>query len=180
METITRLREERAQLVARLNQIDNILRRYEEWDREAKRLLAINDAASIVSECVSTDAAAPGVVTPEVTAGADAASVPARKRVRTSMKEFEAAVLDVLRESDVPMDRVALYDALIGRGIIIGDGDRDKELNALSARVYRMARGGGIVSQRGEGYRLRRDDESAQDGVAADQSANGGDPDDLR
>lgn len=177
METINRLREERAQLVARLNQIDNILLRYQEWDREAKRLLAIDDGASTVGKREPTEAVAPSGVTPAVAAVADAPSVPAPKRVRTPMREFEAAVLDVLRESDFPMDRVALYDALVGRGIVIGDGDRDKELNALSARVYRMAKDGGIVSQRGEGYRLKREEENSQEGVAEDAAGNNRDLD---
>ena len=68
-------------------------------------------------------------------------------------------MLDALQSSDVPMDRVALYEALTRRGIVIGGGDRVNELNALSARVYRMALEGAIVNQPGKGYRLKRADE---------------------
>ena len=59
------------------------------------------------------------------------------------------------------MDRVALYETLTERNIVIGDGGREKDLNALSARVYRMARdpNNRISSERGRGYRLMVDGE---------------------
>lgn len=159
METIARLREERAQIAARLEQIDKILRQYDELDQEAKRLLSLTDE--------SIDAAKPAFidarehVTSRLHEGecADEIDTGAVKRTKTPMKEFEQAVLDVMHETGKPMDRVDLYDALTARGIVIGDGDRDKELNTLSARVYRMAKEGHLVSQRGEGYRLRQDGE---------------------
>lgn len=181
MEIIARLREEREALVARVAQIDKMLQQYDEWGREAQRLLSLTPAV----ESDSREARAAPSDTP-VGAESGAPDQPnvrqvgnVRIRVRsrsslpvagskTPMPEFEAAVISVLRESGQPMDRVALYDALTARGIVIGDGDRDKELNALSARVYRMAQDpkNRISGERGQGYRLITDEESGeQEGV---------------
>ena len=71
------------------------------------------------------------------------------------MAEFQGAIIDVLRHNGTPMDRKALYEALMKRGVVIGDGDPDKEMNALSARVYRMKEDGILVSERGQGYQLK-------------------------
>ena len=160
METITRLREERAQIAARLAQIDNILRQYDELDQEAKRLLMVADMVEDTDQAMVLDAAEKAVSVATPTNAVSKPDADVVKRNKTPMKEFEAAVLDVMRENNRPMDRVDLYDALTSRGIVIGDGDRDKELNTLSARVYRMAKDGHLVSQRGEGYRLRSDEEN--------------------
>lgn len=177
MEIIARLREEREALVARIAQIDQMLKQYDEWGREAQRLLSLTS----VVETGSHENRAGLSGTP---AGAEAevpvqpifrqvgnAKIRLRSRSslpvagsKTPMPEFEAAVIDVLRESGQPMDRVALYNALMARGIVIGDGGRDKDLNALSARVYRMAQdpNNRISSERGQGYRLITDDETVE------------------
>lgn len=194
MEIIARLREEREILVARVAQIDKMLRQYDEWGREAQRLLSLTGAPvfaggdeNIVSAAPSEirSAKAPSerergmVVDEEGSAGALASlSVAAGK---TPIPEFEAAVIEVLREAGKPMDRVELYEALTARGIVIGDGNRDKELNALSARVYRMARESKnrISGERGQGYRLLPDDWSAPMGVDVDSSADDEDIDEL-
>ena len=41
MEIIARLREEREAIVARIAQIDKMLQQYDEWGREAQRLLSL-------------------------------------------------------------------------------------------------------------------------------------------
>lgn len=186
MEIIARLREEREALVARVSQIDKMLQQYDEWGREAQRLLSLTPAVEIGSRDaraapsdmpVGAESEVPDQ--PSFRQGGNvrirvrSASSPVVTGRKTPIPEFEAAVISVLRESGQPMDRVALYDALTARGIVIGDGDRDKELNALSARVYRMAQDpkNRISGERGQGYRLITDEESGeQEGV--DDTAN--------
>ena len=180
MEIIARLREEREALVARIAQIDKMLKQYDEWGREAQRLLSLTSVVGAGSHesrvGPSGEPAGAGSAESEVPVQPNfrqVGNVEIRVRSRSSlpvagsktpMPEFEAAVIDVLRESGQPMDRVALYDALTTRGIVIGDGGRDKDLNALSARVYRMAQDpkNRISSERGQGYRLITDEETAE------------------
>lgn len=185
MEIIVRLREEREALVARVTKIDEMLRQYEEWGREAQQLISVDKylptyAPTPAVEQFNADAS---MSTPSDNAVDDGPSSRERedniKRVSTSsqqkktpMKEFEAAVLAVLHDARGPLDRVALYEALTARNIVIGDGDRDKVLNSLSARLYRMAQdsSNGIVSERGQGYSLRtldvEPDMGSSDGVS--------------
>jgi hypothetical protein len=181
MELIIRLREERAALVARLAQIDKMLRQYEEWGREAQRLLSLTNPvkAESVDRAAAHSVQKP-LASPDVSdqpkirhVGHDGEQVPSQSTLpvtgrKTPIHEFEATVIDVLRESGQPMDRVALYEALTARGIVIGSGNRDKDLNALSARVYRMAQEpkNHISGERGQGYRLLMEEESDDTGVA--------------
>jgi hypothetical protein len=183
MEIISRLREEREVLVARIAQINKMLQQYDEWGREAQRLLSLTGSQGATAN-TSTDANLPSVNVDDAEASDHKPVVRSggiRRRTtfpkvgaKTPMREFEAAVIEVLRASAEPLDRIGLYDALIDRGIVIGDGDRDRELNALSARVYRMAQDpkNGISSERGQGYRLITDQESLEsesvDGGAVD------------
>jgi len=178
METISRLREERAQLVARLEQIDKILRKYDELDQEAKRLLTLTDESKDATKATSPESPTEALTVQSSDKPVDEASSVAVERTKTPMTKFEAAVLDVMRESGRPMDRTDLYDALTARGIVIGDGDRDKELNTLSARLYRMAKDGHLASQRGQGYRLRGDDEVPAQDEDAEETVNYEDVDD--
>ena len=161
MEIIQRLRKERQALVDRIELIDKMLHTYEAWGREAELLLALTEEPTRAKESVRFHDV-PHTARDMRLAALD--RLQWKHRSRTPIEQFERAVLDVLRNSDVPMDRVALYDALTSRGVIIGDGDRDKELNVLSARVYRMAKDGKILSQRGEGYRLNFDYEDTEQG----------------
>lgn len=184
MEIISRLREERQALVTRIVQIDKMLQQYDEWGREAQRLLSLT-GSQIATANTATDANLPSadvdyaVVNdqqPVVRSGGmkRRTSFP-KVGAKTPMREFEAAVIEVLRASAEPLDRVGLYDALINRGIVIGGGNRGRELNALSARVYRMAQDSknGISSERGQGYRLITDEKSLEsesvDGGAVDE-----------
>jgi hypothetical protein len=154
METMALLRKERQVLVDRLAEIDKMLRQYEELDRVARTLLASSSRSTDKIDSRSLRDFSEGlvdekrVVEPQFTGHVG-------HREKTPIDEFERAVMGVLREADAPMDRAELYDALTERGVVIGDGDRDKELNALSARVYRMAQAGHLESKRGQGYRLK-------------------------
>lgn len=178
MEIIARLREEREVLVARVAQIDKMLKQYDEWGLEAQRLLSLTrviEADSHETRAAPSDtpigAASEVPDQPSLRQGGNvrirvrSASSQVVTGSKTPIPEFEAAVISVLRESGQPMDRVALYDALTARGIVIGDGDRGKELNALSARVYRMAQNptNRISGERGQGYRLVTDEETVEE-----------------
>ena len=187
MEIIARLREERQALVDRVTQIDKMLQQYDEWGREAQQLLSLTGTAKAEAHL---DRAAPADSTvfaessePEQPKFHQIGNVRVRLRSpssspvvgrKTPIPEFEAAVIDVLREVGQPMDRVALYEALTARNIVIGSGGRDRDLNALSARVYRMAQDpkNRISGERGQGYRLITDEESLEsesvDGGAVD------------
>ena len=177
MEIIARLREERAALVARVTQIDKMLQQYEEWGREAQQLLSLTGTAKAESHIDHVALAASTIVAetsePEQPKFRREGNVPVRLGSpsslpvvgrKTPIPEFEAAVIDVLRESGQPMDRVALYEALTARGIVIGSGGRERDLNALSARVYRMAQVpiNRISGERGQGYRLIADEENPE------------------
>lgn len=157
MDMIARLRAERQAIVARLSEIDKIVAQYEQIERAAQQLLDGHrpiDSQTMTAEPIKHEALPTSVALPDQAVSA--------KR-KTPIDEFEQAVIDVLLETAAPMDRVQLYDALMERGIVIGDGDRDKELNALSARVYRMTQSGRLTSQRGQGYSLKA---SLTDGLA--------------
>lgn len=156
MDMIARLRAERHDLVARLDEIDKILTQYELIERAAQQLLGDRlpaDSATVTAESVEHVAPPTPVVSTDRTV---------RGKNKTPIEDFEQAVVDVLKDAAAPMDRVALYDALTGRGIVIGDGDRDKELNALSARVYRMAQAGRLTNRRGQGYSLPEEAEGGE------------------
>lgn len=185
MEIIARLREERASLVARVSQIDKMLQQYEEWGREAQRLLSLT--GTVKTDSAEDRAAPTDLLAGEVSETSDQPEYrqPGNIRIqarssfsvagrKTPIPEFEAAVIDVLRESGQPMDRVALYNALTVRGVVIGHGGRDKDMNALSARIYRMARDpkNGISGERGKGYQLIADDEVAGSDATGEASVD--------
>lgn len=167
MDIIARLRKERQDLVERVTRIDKMLEQLEEIDREARRLLSLTQPTQSThakgSEAVSATLGAPQTSSSQADNDATRRKTFTAATPKTPIRVFEAAVIEVLRETGQPMDRVALYEALTARGIVIGDGDRDKELNSLSARVYRMARDGRLTSQRGEGYSLKSDDDGNGD-----------------
>ena len=180
MDIIARLREEREALVARLAQIDKMLLQYEEWGREAQNLLSLTSAVAsrsldpvrMKAEEGSSDASAPvrKPVTLIQKPMIRRVQLPHRSQLpfgKTPMPQFEDAVIEILRESGTAMDRVALYDALTARGVVIGTGDRDKDLNALSARAYRMAQDpkNRISGERGQGYRLLKEGEATDNNI---------------
>jgi len=158
MEIIGLLRAERQALVERLSEIDQMLRQYEELDRIAQTLLEPSTSSAratdsrkpdVNSQSPDADRLPPAMgVTPNTMRG-----LVGRKKTPTD--EFERLVIDILRDANAPLDRAELYDALTERGVVIGDGNRDKELNALSARLYRMAQAGHLDSKRGQGYLLK-------------------------
>lgn len=172
MEIIERLRAERQALVARMGEIDKMLRQYEELDRIAQTLLSPSSQSAEIAD--SRKPKIEGDVNVPIT---EYVQPNGTRRKKTPIAEFEKAVTDVLRDADAPMDRAELYDALTARGIVIGDGNRDRELNALSARVYRMAQDGRLESQRGQGYRLKAVGEQSHTDVkltdSGEQSSGG-------
>lgn len=188
MEIVERLREEREALVARLAKIDKILDQYEEWGRMAQSVLS---HPTTISTNTPLTHRRPDVALQADTPDSHATvSEPSKKiggipkrtswsntpTLKTPMAEFEAAVIDVLRFAQKPMDRTELYDSLTERGIVIGSGGRDRDLNALSARVYRMAQDprNNIKGERGLGYWI--DEEISgenEDTVEGDEATNG-------
>lgn len=152
------LLKERQELVDRLAQIDKMLGQYDELERAAQALItgSTRPAISIDSHDQRTEEKTPGEDQAPDTRHPD---TEARSRLKTPTDEFERAVIDILREADAPMDRTELYDALTERGVVIGGGDKGKELNALSARIYRMAKAGHLEGKRGSGYRLKHPEE---------------------
>lgn len=154
MEIIELLRKERQSLVERLKVIDKMLCQFEDLGRNAEALLTRGESSTKVTDShVPVVKFESGVAAPTVLAAREMPGL--ARRAKTSTEEFERVVIDILREADAPMDRAQLYDALTKRGVVIGDGDRNKELNALSARVYRMAQAGHLENKRGRGYQLK-------------------------
>lgn len=190
MEIIARLREEREALVARIERIDEMLRQYEEWGREAAQLITVTGSITDQPEASRTTVE-PATLTVAQTRPVDATSAIASSiglrmpwplltsKPKTPIAQFEKTVIDVLRKATRPIDRTEIYEELLKRGVIIGSGGRDRDLNALSARVYRMAQDPKnlIKSERGQGYwidadksaesedTVERNDGGANDGV---------------
>lgn len=153
MDAIERLKQERQHLAERLAEIDHILSKYEEINRLAERLFSQlateqqnTDSLSFRREALlGFERKAHGVVEkrqPE--------SGP-QNAPKTPMEEFEKVVLQILDEADRPLDRVALYDELQNRKVVIGSVDKGADLNTLSARMSRMK---GVTNLKGFGYWL--------------------------
>jgi hypothetical protein len=174
MEFIALLQKERQTLEGRIKEIDKMLSQYRELERNAQALLSLttSDQRSADSQMVATDDPSLSVGNALSAIYKTGLALPHRPREKTPTEEFEQAVIDLMRESDAPMDRSEIYDALMARGIVIGDGDKDKELNALSARLYRMAQAGHLVSKRGQGYRLNNRDPRERDDDHDDRERN--------
>ena len=66
------------------------------------------------------------------------------------MVDFEHVAIEVLSEADTPLDRSALYKALLDRDVVIGSPDESSDLNTLSARMSRMKEK--VVNVSGYGY----------------------------
>ncbi len=148
MNAIEKLQSERQRVVARLAEIDRILGQYEELQRIAESYLASGAShtadSGTVTDSVKTQAEAqrePSVTEP---------NLPRVKSPKTPMVEFERVVIELLSEAEVPLDRSALYKALLDREIVIGSPDESSDLNTLSARMSRMK--DKIVNVSGHGY----------------------------
>lgn len=151
MNAIEKLQAERQRLVERLTEIDKILRQYQEVQRMAESYF---DATTPHTR--HTDSASGIVELSEVQrVEPPKPMMPMRdfRKPKTPMVDFEQAVVEVLSEAEEPLDRSALYKALIQRDVVIGSPDESSDLNTLSARMSRMKEK--IVNVSGYGYWLR-------------------------
>lgn len=148
MNAIEKLQSERQRVVARLAEIDRILGQYEELQRIAEKYLTSGDphTASTGTVTDSVKRQEEAQAEPSVTE----LSLPGAKSPKTPMVEFERVVTELLSEAERPLDRSALYKALLDRGIVIGSPDESSDLNTLSARMSRMK--DKVVNVSGYGY----------------------------
>lgn len=151
MNAIEKLRAERQILVERLGEIDKILGQYQEIQRMAESYFATRTANT-----PSTDSASDPVAFSEpqrVETTKLMMPMPSVRKPKTSMADFERAVIKVLSEANEPLDRSALYKALIERDVVIGSPDENADLNTLSARMFRMKER--VFNMKGYGYWLK-------------------------
>lgn len=136
MNPIEKLQAERQRIVARLTEIDNILVKYDELQRAAENFFSTDAQHTLKSDSdnnsdIAHDShrAEPSSIAPHV---------PVTQRSKTPMADFERAVMEILSETETPLNRSALYKALIDRDVVIGSPDESADLNTLSARMSRM------------------------------------------
>ncbi len=151
MNAIKKLQTERQRLVARLAEIDKILCQYEELQRIAETYLAADDTHTSLAD---SGANLVEMTKPQEAHHSDrTGNVVHETRRKTSMDEFERVVVDVLTEAESPLNRAALYKALVDRGVVIGSSNENADLNTLSARMSRMKEK--VVNVSGYGYWLK-------------------------
>lgn len=150
MTTIERLQRERQNLVERLSEINTILSRYEELERLAESVLHAPNRPTSRNDAHGNghrlDRSVMHILQSEQ------AALPTKETFKTPMDEFEQATLQVLADSDTPLDRAALYEKLTARNIVIGGSDEAADLNTLSARMSRLV---STINIRGHGYWLK-------------------------
>lgn len=136
MNAIEKLQAEHQRLVERLAEIDKILGQYQEIQRMAESYFATS-----APHTPTTDSASERVALSEpqrVEPTKPMMPIPGARKPKTPMADFERAVTEVLSEAEKPLDRSALYKALIDRDVVIGSPDESSDLNTLSARMSRM------------------------------------------
>ncbi|MEL6572830.1 MAG: hypothetical protein AAFQ64_14285 [Pseudomonadota bacterium] len=123
-DAITRLRHERAAILARLSKIEDAISKYDEW------------AGSVV-----------GLLSDETEPGNTTSKVSNENQLKPSpMKEFEQAVRKILTESNGPVSRAELLGMLKRSGIVIGGKE---PINTMTTRLTRME---DVANARGQGY----------------------------
>ena len=146
MNSIEKLQAERLKLVGRLAEIDKILGQYEELQRMAESYFS-TDVPHTPPDDSASDAVSisepQGFETPMPT-------MPGIRKPKTPMADFERVVTGVLAEAEKPLDRSALYKALLDRNVVIGSPNEISDLNTLSARMSRMKEK--VVNVTGYGY----------------------------
>ncbi len=152
MNAITELQAERQKLVGRLAEIDKILRQFDELERAAETYLATSRPYTSPTDSDSNQHPEPvhggaGPITPDRFA-------PPVSRPKTAMAEFVDKVEAVLTSTDRPLERTALYKALLERDVVIGSPDENADLNTLSARMSRLR--DKFINIPGHGYWLKR------------------------
>lgn len=151
MNPIEKLIAERQRLVERLEQINQILRQYEELQRIAEGYWSLDEPQSASGE----PAPQPSSDNPSIdeTLGPNDPATRVPVKSKTPMAEFDTVVMEILRTSEKPLNRSALYEAVCARGVVIGSGNESSDLNTLSARMSRMAdKTDKVVNIRGYGY----------------------------
>jgi hypothetical protein len=148
MNTIEKLQSERQRVVARLAEIDRILGQFEELQRIAESYLNFGISHTAPTGTV-TDSVKMGEE-PQTEPSASDPVLPRTQSPKTPMVEFERVVTELLSEAEKPLDRSALYKALLDREIVIGSPDESSDLNTLSARMSRMKEK--VVNVSGYGY----------------------------
>lgn len=151
MNAIGKLQAERQRLVERLDQIDNILRQYEELQRMAESYLLADEKDENTS-IARTDSDSVQVSDPQNHYIRNRV-MPGVRRQKTPMQEFENTVIEILSDADAPLDRSDLYTALTERDVVIGSPNVNSDLNTLSARMSRMKEK--VVNVSGFGYWLK-------------------------
>lgn len=151
MNAIEKLRTERQRLVARLAEIDKILGQYEELQRIAESYLTTEMPHKHFSDSGYQQGVSGETLGSRL--NAEMPRVVDQHKSKTPMAEFEKVVVEVLSETHEPLDRSALYKALMARDVVIGSPDERSDLNTLSARMSRMKEN--IVNVTGFGYWLK-------------------------
>lgn len=132
-ETISSLRDERARLQARLKQLDELLERYDAWEREASSLLSgVAPAQAEVQRTTPADQQ----VAIEVSEG-------------TPLPEFIEAAERMFRETDRPLPRTDAFAKLREAGVVVVGKD---PYNTMTTRLHRM---GNIINIKGHGYWMK-------------------------
>lgn len=148
MNAIEKLEAERQRIVARLAEVDKILMQYEELQRVAESYLS-----SDISHTPPSDSDVASDVSGKqqgLKPASGSPIIPRHHKSKTSMVDFERIVLELLLEAEKPLDRSALYKALLDRGVVIGSPTESADLNTLSARMSRMKER--VVNVSGYGY----------------------------
>lgn len=133
MDIIEKLKAERTELEHRIAKIDELIQEFQAW--QARVSSVVGDA--IADQQIATEQ--PQVGEP-----------PRDERPVTPMREFEAAVFDVLSEADHPLNRTELLERLQSMGIVVGGSE---PRNTLSARMTRMS--DRVTNIRGHGYAFK-------------------------
>lgn len=176
MTAIEKLQTERQRLVVRLTQIDKILSQYDDLQRIAESYLIADASHTAASDLSGGSGMLSDSQVIEMRVS-DQSSLGARKQ-KTRMADFERIVVDLLHETDKPLDRTDLYTALINRGVVIGSRDESSDMNALSARMTRLRDRGLVTNITGHGYWLK-DRAFAEAGYEAKNAEEGRTPTDL-
>lgn len=132
-ETISSLRDERARLQARIKQLDELLERYDAWEREASSILLGTEPTRAPVQEPTVSEAEPATETHE----------------GTPLPEFVAAAERMFREAERPLPRSEAFDRLKEMGVIVVGKDPH---NTMTTRIHRM---GNIINIKGHGYWLK-------------------------
>lgn len=139
-----RLKKRRADLMKQVGEIDAVLNRYADVDRDAQRLIS------------------DGTVAEPVTVPEERASETLEVQKATPIPEYESQLRSLLEGLQEPLSRKELLNALTDRGVVVGGAN---ELNTLGTRLHRAE---WVANLKGHGYWLRDRDYEPADHVAGE------------